>query len=51
MKPFHECSDPHGTDEARISEEQISFLSPVKPKGGEMYIYWNLDSSMQVNLF
>ena len=50
VKPFRVCSDPLGTDEAveileSTSEEQISFLPPVKPKGGEMYIYWNPDSS------
>ena len=47
VKPFRVCSDPLGTDEAveileSTSEEQISFLPPVKPK---CIFYWNPDSS------
>jgi len=50
VKPFRVCSNPLGTNEAAdilesTSEDQISALPPVKPKGGEMYIYWNPESS------
>ena len=38
--------NPLGTNEAatileNVPEEQVSTLPPVKPKGRELYIYWN----------
>ena len=50
VRPFRVCSNPLGTNQAaaileNVSEEQLSTLPPVKPKGSELYIYWNPDSS------
>ena len=50
VRPFRVCKYPLTTNEAveildNISEEQISTLPPVKPKAGELYIYWASSSS------
>ena len=52
VKVFGEREEPLDTDEAvRILQnipavlELVSNLPPVKPKGGQMYIYQNSDSS------
>jgi len=43
---FHVCTSPLKTAEAisileNVSKEYCSSLPPVKPKGGEIYVYLN----------